>query len=223
VTPALGSRRASDAAPLATTTLLTGLYVACGLITSVTASTPVLLGQGFAAPGGVFLYALTFTLLDLAHERLGHRQGSGTPQVGARRLVYTGFAANVLLAGYVQLVAWLSRSVNLSSCLSSAPRIVVASLAAYLLSSLLDVYVFAWWRRRGRGPRWAGVLASNSVSTLLDSVVFAGLAFGPVLTGPELPVLPRLIAGQYTVKMAVTLVSLPLIYLIHTHWRKTNR
>jgi uncharacterized integral membrane protein (TIGR00697 family) len=198
-------------APLAATTLITGLYVACDLIANVTASTAIFLGRSFAVPGGVFLYALTFTLLDLAHEHTG--------QEGARRLVYTSFAANVLLAGYVQAIAFLGRNVSLSwsganPCLGGTPRVVAASLTAYLLSSLVDLRVFAWWRRHGRGPRWTRVLASNTVSTLVDSVVFIGIAFGLVVTAAEAPVIPRLIAGQYAVKMVITLASLPLIYAV---------
>jgi uncharacterized PurR-regulated membrane protein YhhQ (DUF165 family) len=52
------------------------------------------------------------------------------------------------------------------------------------------------------------VLASNAVSTLLDSALFIAIAFAGVL-----PVLP-LIQGQYLVKMGITLLSLPLIYAV---------
>jgi uncharacterized PurR-regulated membrane protein YhhQ (DUF165 family) len=72
----------------------------------------------------------------------------------------------------------------------------------------VDTEIFAWWRARVAGPRWVRVLASNAVSTLVDSVLFIGIAFAGVL-----PVLP-LIQGQYVVKMAITLLSLPLIYAV---------
>jgi hypothetical protein len=49
-------------------------------------------------------------------------------------------------------------------------------------------------------------LASNTVSTLIDSILFISIAFAGIL-----PVVP-LIKGQYLVKMGVTVVSLPLIY-----------
>ena len=58
----------------------------------------------------------------------------------------------------------------------------------------------------GRGLPLGRVLVSNAVSTAVDSVVFVTLAFAGVL-----PVLP-LVAGQYVVKMVVTVLSLPLIY-----------
>ena len=187
------------------TTLLIGLYVACELISNVTASKPVALG-GIVVPAAVFLYTLTFTLIDLINEQLG--------KAGARRVVATAFAANLLLAGYVQFAIWLPPAAfyrdaeAFAGVLEKTPRIVAASLLAYLVSAFVDTEIFAWWRARVGGPRWMRVLASNAVSTGVDSALFITVAFAGVL-----PVVP-LITGQYLVKMAVTLISLPLIYAV---------
>ncbi|HZS32226.1 MAG TPA: queuosine precursor transporter [Methylomirabilota bacterium] len=196
-----------------------GLYVACELIANITAVKPVALGAGvlgawlpgasgrLVVPAGVFVYALTFTLLDLINERLGKR--------GARQVVGTALAANALLAGYAQLTVWwpapafFDGQAAVARVLGATPRIVAASLTAYAVASLLDAELFAWWRARVGGYRWVRVLVSNAVSTGVDSAVFVTLAFAGVL-----PLLP-LIAGQYLVKMLVTVASLPLIYLIH--------
>jgi queuosine precursor transporter len=189
-------------------TFAVGLYIACELIANVTAVKPVLLGFGVVVPAGVFVYALTFTLLDLIHERLGKR--------GVRQVIGTAFAANLLMAAYAQMtVAWpapafFDGQAAVARVLGATPRIVAASLVAYLVASLIDAEVFAWWRARVGGYRWARVLVSNTVSTAVDSVVFVTLAFAGVF-----PVLP-LVAGQYVVKMGVTVLSLPLIYAIRT-------
>ena len=185
------------------TTVLVGLYVACELIANVTAGKPVAVG-GIVVPAAVFLYTLTFTLIDLINERLG--------KVGARQVVATAFAANLLLAGYIQFAIWLPPApfyrdaAAFAGVLGGTPRIVFASLAAYLVSSMVDTEIFAWWRAHVAGPKWARVLSSNTVSTFVDSALFIGIAFAGVL-----PLWP-LIMGQYVVKMGVTLVSLPLIY-----------
>jgi uncharacterized integral membrane protein (TIGR00697 family) len=185
------------------TTLLIGLYVACELIANVTASKPVVVG-GIVVPAAVFLYTFTFTLIDLIHERLG--------KGGARRVVATAFAANLLLAGYTQFAIWLpgapfySDGAAFAGVLGSTPRIVFASLVAYLVSTLVDTEIFAWWRARVGGPKWVRVLTSNAVSTLIDSILFVSVAFVGVL-----PVWP-LIQGQYVMKMGITAISLPLIY-----------
>lgn len=188
--------------------LVIGLYIACQIIANVTAGKPILLPGGIVVPAAVFIYAITFTLIDLVNERLGKQ--------GARYVIYTAFLANLVLAIYSQFTIWLPAApfygeegrAAYSTVLGSTWRIVLASLTAYLASSLIDVQVFAWWRERVGRHRWLRVLASNTVSTFADSVVFIVVAFGGIM-----PIWP-LIVGQYIVKMAITIVSIPLIYLI---------
>ena len=190
------------------TIFIISLYIACELIANTTAGKPVTLPGGIIVPAAVFIYALTFTLIDLVNDRLGKQ--------GARYVVYAAFLANLLLAAYTQFAIWLppapfygeEAQAAFAGVLGSTWRIVAASLIAYLVSTLIDVQVFAWWRERVGQYRWARVLTSNAVSTLIDSTVFITIAFLGVM-----PVLP-LIAGQYAVKMAVTLVSIPLIYAV---------
>ena len=187
--------------------LLVGLYIAAELIANVTASKQIALA-GITVPAAVFIYALTFTLVDLVNEKLG--------KDGARKVVYTAFVANLLLAGYTQLAIVMPSAPfyqgqeSFVSVFGSTPRIVGASLLAFIVSSLIDIEVFAWWRQKVGKYRWARVLASNAVSTLVDSVVFISGAFAGLF-----PLFP-LIQGQYIVKMAVTVVSIPLIYLIRS-------
>jgi uncharacterized integral membrane protein (TIGR00697 family) len=188
-------------------TLAIGLYIACELIANVTAVKPIHLESlGVVVPAGVFIYALTFTLLDLIHERLGKH--------GARQVIATAFCANLLLAAYATLTVWwpapafFDAQASVARVLGATPRIVGASLVAYLLASLIDAELFAWWRARVGGYRWARVLVSNAASTAVDSIVFVSLAFAGVL-----PIAP-LVVGQYAVKMMVTVLSLPLIYAI---------
>lgn len=185
--------------------LIVALYVACELIANVTASKPVALGR-VVVPSAVFIYTLTFTLIDLINERLGKKR--------ARQVIYSTFAANILLALYFQLAILLpsasfySNQKAFASVLGATPRIVAASLTAYLVSSLIDTHVFAWWKERIGRAKWLRVLASNAVSTAVDSVMFITLAFYGLMP------LISLIEGQYLVKMTVTVVSLPLIYLV---------
>jgi uncharacterized integral membrane protein (TIGR00697 family) len=193
------------------TIFVISLYIACELIANTTASKPVTLPGNITVPAAVFIYALTFKLIDLINDRLGKQ--------GAHYVVYAAFLSNLLLAAYIQFSIWLppapffgeEAQVAFAAVLGSTWRIVAASLIAYLVSTLIDVQVFAWWRERVGRYRWARVLTSNAVSTLIDSVVFITIAFLGVM-----PVLP-LIAGQYIVKMAVTLVSIPLIYAVKVH------
>jgi queuosine precursor transporter len=184
-------------------TLLVALYIACEIIANITANKPIQL-LGMTAPGGVFIYALTFTLIDLINEQFGKQ--------GARRVVFAAFAANILFALYSSFIlalpspAYYTNQEAFASVLGSTPRIVAASLLAYMVSSLIDVEVFDAWKRKVGGYRWLRVLASNTVSTGVDSALFVAVAFGG-----SLPLVP-LILGQYVIKMGITVISVPLIY-----------
>jgi uncharacterized PurR-regulated membrane protein YhhQ (DUF165 family) len=102
-------------------------------------------GFGLTGPAGVFFAGIAFTLRDLTHERYGAR-----------------WTAVVIVIG-AGLSAWVS------------PRLAFASGAAFLLSELLDLAVYAPLRRRG----WlTAVVASNVVGLTVDSLVFLWLAFG---------------------------------------------
>jgi len=185
--------------------ILVALYVACELIANVTASKPIQI-VGIVAPAAIFVYALTFTLIDLINETLGKQ--------GARKVIFASFLANLLLAVYAQFAVLLPPASfyqgqeAFSAILGSTPRIVLASLIAFLLSSLTDAEIFAFWKSHVRGPKWARVLISNTVSTGIDSIAFISLAFYGLMP------LWTLITGQYLLKMAITVLSLPLIYLV---------
>jgi uncharacterized integral membrane protein (TIGR00697 family) len=186
-------------------TILIGLYIACELIANVTASKPVQLG-GIVVPAAILIYTLTFTLIDLINESFG--------KTGARRVIWAALFANLLLAAYTKLAVILPAASfyagqeAFAGVLGSTPRIVVASLTAYFISSLIDAEIFAFWRTKVRGPKWLRVFVSNTVSTGVDSVVFITIAFYGIMP------IGMLIQGQYVVKMAITFISLPLIYLV---------
>ena len=186
-------------------TILIGIYIACELIANVTASKPVQLG-GIVVPAAIFIYTITFTLIDLINESLGKQ--------GTRQVILASFIANLLLAAYIRLAVALppapfyTGQEAFAGVLGNTPRIVFASLTAYLISSLIDAEVFAFWRVYVHGPKWARVLASNVISTWIDSMIFITLAFYGLMP------IWSLIKGQYVVKMAITIGSLPLIYLV---------
>lgn len=183
---------------------LVGVYLACELVANVTASKVTVVGP-FTVPAAVYIFTITYTLLDLINHVLGPRE--------TRRVVVTGFLANVVLAGYSLFAIRLppapfwGAQEAFSHVMGSTPRVVLASLLAYLVSSNLDVTTFALLRNRV--APWARVLLSNAVGLGVDTVLFIIIAFYGTM-----PLLP-LMGGQYAVKMAVTVISIPLIYLSH--------
>lgn len=143
----------------------------------------VLLQVGpFLIPGGTFVFALGFTTYDYIR-----RQHGFAPTLYAIGL---GFVASVLYSAVFG---------------GGVGRIAVAGLVALACSSTTDLLTQT---ATLRWPVWQYVSTSNAVSLLIDTVVFTTIAFA------ALPVDVRLhiMAGQYLAKIAMTIVSVPLVY-----------
>lgn len=181
---------------------LIGLYLACELTANITASKVTVVGP-FAVPAAVYIFTITYTLLDVINHTLGSKE--------ARRVVMAGFLGNVVLAVY----SWLAVSVppapfwsgqaGYAQVLGATPRVVTASLLAYLISSNIDVSAYVWLSKKV--APWARVIISNAFSLAADTMIFITIAFVGLI-----PIWP-LMVGQYVVKMVVTVISVPLIYL----------
>lgn len=165
--------------------------------------------------GGTFVYPLTFTLRDLVHKLLGKR--------GARTIIVTAAVINLLMALTFAFVAWLPADpdwglqAEFAAILGPVWRIVLASIAAEVVSELIDTEIYALWvaqvavRYRWARPQWLRVLSSNFVSVPVDSLVFAWGAFGGLL--PAATVWSIFVANVL-IKLIVSLISMPGIYLV---------
>ena len=184
---------------------LTCLFAGSLVISAVMAAKVIRIG-GLVAPSGVLAYCVCFWVSDVISEIWGKKT--------AKAVVAGGF---ITLLGAIVLVRisiwWPAASFwphqeAYRTVLASTSRIMVASLAAYLVSQYHDVWAFHFWRRKTDGRHlWLRNCASTIVSQLLDTVVFITLAFAG-----NLPVMP-LILGQWVIKVAVALLDTPFVYL----------
>lgn len=166
---------------------------------------------------GNILYGSIFFSTDLLSENHGKKE--------AQRAVWLGFTAIVLMTLFMQL-ALLFRPApadqmqpHMQMLFSFLPRIVGASLIAYLLSQLHDVWAFHWWRRRTQGRHlWLRNNASTWVSQLLDSTLFVLLAFAPLPVVGTVPgfeswdVIVSVWITTYLIKLAVAVIDTPFMY-----------
>ena len=86
---------------------------------------------------------------------------------------------------------------------------------------MVDTEIYAGWLKLfPNAPQWSRVLVSNLISIPVDSFVFCTLAFSivPNLLGAEGITLGEAlkfaIGGQIIFKALITLVSMPMIYLV---------
>jgi uncharacterized integral membrane protein (TIGR00697 family) len=165
---------------------------------------------GLAVDMGTFIYPITFTLRDLVHKVLGKRN--------TRILIFTAGAINLFMSLYLKWAAsvpgdpdW-GLAAEFSAVLAPVWRIVLASIAAELVSELLDTEIYHWFVSKiTEKYQWARVLVSNSVSVPVDNLIFAVGAFAFLLPWT---VVWEIFLFNLIVKYAITVLSLPLIYVV---------
>ena len=185
------------------------IYIAAQLLSDI-ASLKITLIAGFSMDAGTFIYPLTFTIRDLIHKRLG--------KTAAQTVIVLAAAVNLFMALFFHFTAWLPQDPSwgmgkeFSAILGPVWRIVIASIIAEVFSELLDTEIYHLWQSRiTKRYQWLRVLASNAASIPLDSMIFCWVAFGFVLPHH---VVWSIFYANVLVKGAVTILSLPSIYLV---------
>lgn len=200
--------------------VIVSAYIAAQMIADI-ASVKIGVVAGLAVDMGTFIYPITFTLRDMVHKTLGKQN--------ARTLIITAAVVNLGMSLYLMWAAAIPSDPTwglgeaFSAVLGPLWRIVAASILAELVSELLDTEIYHWFVTRiTKRYQWLRVLVSNGISIPVDNLIFAVGAFGalPGLQNHFLTV-PWAIVGEIflfnlLVKFAVTLISLPLIYLSPT-------
>ncbi len=172
---------------------------------------------------GTILFSTTFLCTDILAEYHGAR--------AARRGVFLGFAGLILFNVFL-FAALAFRPLDpsdgvlgesaaemqghLEAVFLPAPGILVASLAAYLVSQFNDIWVFSRLKSATRGRYlWLRNNLSTWVSALVDNAVFSVLAFVVFAVDPVpwKPLLFTYILGTYGLRVVVALLDSPIVYL----------
>lgn len=171
---------------------------------------------------GMLTFPVTFLLTDLLNEYYGTK--------GARRVTYIGLVMAsfvFIVMNIAQAMPYLPKDFNIKqehfdAVFGSAKVMYVASLSAYLVGQLCDIWVFhAIKRVTGGRYLWLRATGSTVVSQMLDSFVVSYLAFSlgrRVFPDPAVPPadfgdILKIAATGYTLKFVVAIAITPLIYL----------
>lgn len=172
---------------------------------------------------GMLTFPLTFLITDLLNEYFGRK--------AARRAVYLSFAMAMLAFVAFQIadamphwdVPFNVKADAFSSIFSSASVMYIASLCAYLVGSLSDIFFFGVIKRITRGRFvWLRATGSTVVSQFIDSFIVTWLAFSigrtlfPGAGQPDPMPMAQVVstaATGYTLKFVIAIAITPLIYL----------
>jgi len=164
---------------------------------------------GITATGGNITYGAIFLATDLLCEHYGKKVG--------RKAVIIGFFAALFYLITSQLILLFQPAdsdlvhSSMQTIFSFGPRIVLASLLAYLISQLHDIWFFHLLKEKTHGKMlWLRNNASTWLSQLIDSLVFTSVAF---LGTFSLSVVGQILLSTYLLKVFVAALDTPFIYL----------
>ena len=190
------------------TILIIGVYIACQMISNIS-SVKIANVLSLAVDGGTFIYPLAFTIRDMAHKTIGKKN--------TQKLIIVSAIINIFTPIYFYIVSQIPADSSwefneaFQITLSPVMRIVIASIIASTLSELVDTEVYHFFITKiTKRFQWLRVLISNAFSIPIDNFLFVIIAFWGVLTIEDLI---EIFTFNFFVKYAVTIISVPLIYL----------
>lgn len=156
---------------------------------------------------GNSLYCSISLATDILNEKFGAKD--------ARKSAWIGFMSLLTLVILSQIaLLFIPNETDFSSdalktIFSTTPRLCIASLSCFLLSNILDTYVFSWLKKNCK-YLWVRVNISTVISQLLDSTLFFVIAFAFVLSWKDIFTLGM---TCYIAKVIITMCNTPFIYL----------
>jgi queuosine precursor transporter len=191
-----------------------GLFVAALLLSVTIAGKLIILGP-LVVSASVLLFPLVFLFSDFLTEVYGY--------AASRRVIWTGFVAEILLAVSYTLTAVLpsppffQANEAYAKVFGLAPRLVLASLSAYVVGEFFNSFVLAKMKVATDGKYIrTRYVASTVAGQLADSIVFYSIAFYGII---PLDQIPALILSTWAVKVLWEIVALPVSIPI-TNWIK---
>jgi len=189
--------------------VLATLFVTC-LVTANIITVKLISIGGWIVPAGIIAYPITFLFTDVITELYGRQTAS--------KVVWLGFGASILMVILVvggrllPAASFWEGQAAYETILGMIPRIVLASMIAYLVSQHHDVFAFHFWREKTKARfLWLRNNASTMVSQALDTGLFITIAFwGTVPTA----VLVNMLLTQYVIKLGIAALDTPFCYLM---------
>ncbi|MCK9230109.1 MAG: queuosine precursor transporter [Syntrophales bacterium] len=197
--------------------LLKYFFITALLLSNILATKIINVG-GLLLPAAIILYPLTFLVTDVVGEVQGKKS--------AQSLVMAGFYMSFFMVLALCIARWLpaapfwDHGEAWDAILGATPRIVMASMIAYLVSQTHDVWAFHWWRDKTEGRHlWLRNTASTVLSQGIDTVLFITIAFGGLYAWADIA---TMVGSQYLVKVVIAVLDTPLCYLLVRYYGNTG-
>jgi len=168
---------------------------------------------------GVLFFPISYIFGDILTEVYGYARD--------RRVVWAGFAALAFASLMAAMVVHLPPSARsladqpaVEAIFGNTPRVVVASILAFLCGTFVNSYVLAKMKIWTKGRwLWSRIIGSTLCGELVDSVIFTFLAFYGRM---PLPHLVAITFTQYALKSGWEIIATPLTYRVVAFLKKAE-
>ena len=201
---------------------VTAVFVTLYLVSNIMAVKVIGLFNLFYFDAGTITFPFAYMLGDVLTEVWGYRT--------ARKVIWLTLLCNILLVVCTQIGVWLPSPDYLAeseavynAMFSYVPRIVLASLAGFLLGELSNAWLMERIKLMTRGRHlWVRTIGSSAVAYIFDSLPFVLIAFAGVVSAHDLLMM---VIFQYFSKLSIeALFGTPMAYaVIHGIKRLTRR
>lgn len=195
------------------------LVIACFFVTTLLISN-IIAGKlasffGITIPAAVILFPLTYIFGDILTEVYGFQK--------ARLVIWIGLVANLFMAFvFLATIAlpypgfWGGQTA-FAVVLGTTPRLVVASLIAYLVGEFSNSVVLSRLKVMTKGRNlWLRTIGSTVVGEGIDTLIFITIAF---LGTMPIAMLGSMMIAQYLWKVSYEIVITPITYSL-VNWIK---
>lgn len=196
--------------------MLLGIVFNVCLIAANLLETKVIQIGGISMTAGLLVFPVSYIINDCIAEVYGYSK--------ARFIIWTGFAMNafVVLLGQVAVnlpaAPFWDGGQHFNFIFGLAPRIVVASLSAFLVGSFLNAYVMSKMKIYNKGKHFSlRAIVSTIIGEAGDSIIFFPIAFAGIIPMNELLMM---ILVQLVLKTLYEVVALPFTIRVVKYVKK---
>ena len=192
--------------------VVTALFVTLYLVSNVMAVKVISIFNLFYFDAGTITFPFAYMLGDVLTEIWGYRT--------TRKIIWMTFLCNIIMVVCTQIGVWLPSvdyldptATAYNTIFTYVPRIVLGSLAGFLLGELSNAWLMERIKIKTRGRfLWIRTIGSSIVGYLFDTLPFVLIAFAGVLTTRDILLM---IAMQYFIKLAIEVFfGTPMAYAV---------
>lgn len=198
--------------------ILAGIFITNAIVAELIGGKLIHIGP-FVMSMGIVPWPIVFLTTDLINEYFGEKGVRKLSFITAGLIAYSFII--LLVAINIPAAAGISpvNDSQFSAVFGQSMWIIVGSIAAFLISQLIDVSLFWYLKKRtGESKIWLRTTGSTVVSQVFDSFIVLGIAFWLPGKIDTTTFISSALTG-YTFKLCVAVVLTPMIYLGH-HWIK---